>query len=167
LLYGSETWVTTTREENGVEAAEMRFLRSVKGFTGLDKLRSEDIGKERYVSSVQEIRSRYKQNWINHLERMDDSRLPKCALYYKPTGRKFVDVTETDGDIPMPEQAIRPNPWTMMMMMKIIVNWKFFWPANAHHGVCCGVEGTPLTMSDCEGCAVADRYLSVIGLEAR
>jgi len=36
LLYGSETWVTTTRDMTGLEAAEMRFLRSVKGYTRLD-----------------------------------------------------------------------------------------------------------------------------------
>ena len=29
-LYGSETWVTMTRDMTRLEAAEMRFLRSVK-----------------------------------------------------------------------------------------------------------------------------------------
>jgi len=28
-LYGTETWVTTTRDMNRLEDAEMRFLRSV------------------------------------------------------------------------------------------------------------------------------------------
>ena len=45
LLYGSETWVTTKRDINDVEAAEMRFLRSVTGYTRLDKIRSEVIRK--------------------------------------------------------------------------------------------------------------------------
>ena len=45
LLYGSETWVTTTRDMTRLEAAEMRFLRSVKGYTRLDKIRSEVIRK--------------------------------------------------------------------------------------------------------------------------
>jgi hypothetical protein len=36
LLYGSETWVTTKGDMTGLEAAEMRFLRSVKGYTRLD-----------------------------------------------------------------------------------------------------------------------------------
>ena len=45
LLYGSETWVTTTRDMTGLEAAEMRFLRNVKGYTRLDKIRSEVIKK--------------------------------------------------------------------------------------------------------------------------
>jgi hypothetical protein len=45
LLYGSETCVTTTRDMTRLEAAEMRFLRSVKGYTRLDKIRSEVIRK--------------------------------------------------------------------------------------------------------------------------
>jgi len=45
LLYGSETWVATKRDMTRLEAAEMRFLRSVKGYTRLDKMRSEAIRK--------------------------------------------------------------------------------------------------------------------------
>jgi hypothetical protein len=30
----------------------------------------------------------YKQNWMNHLERMDNTRLPKHALNFEPRGRK-------------------------------------------------------------------------------
>jgi len=33
LLYGGETWVTTKRDMTGLEAAKMRFLRSVTGYT--------------------------------------------------------------------------------------------------------------------------------------
>ena len=46
VLYGSETWVTTKRDMTGLEAAEIHFLRSVKGYTRLDKIRSEVIRKE-------------------------------------------------------------------------------------------------------------------------
>ena len=45
LLYGSETWVTTKRDMTRLEAAEMRFLRIVKGYTRLDKIRNEVIRK--------------------------------------------------------------------------------------------------------------------------
>jgi len=45
ILYGSETWVTTTRDMTRLEAAEMRLLSSVKGYTRLDKIRSEVIRK--------------------------------------------------------------------------------------------------------------------------
>jgi len=88
LLYGSETWVTTKRVMTGLEAAEMRFLRSVTGYTRLDKIRSEVMRKELKISGVQDVRLKYKQNWINHLERIDNTRLPKDALNYKPRGRR-------------------------------------------------------------------------------
>jgi len=40
LIYSTETWVTTKRDVTLLEAAQMRFLRSVKGYTRLDKIRS-------------------------------------------------------------------------------------------------------------------------------
>jgi len=80
------------------EAAEMRFLRSVTGYTRLDKIRSEVIRKELEISGIQDVRLKYKQNCINHLERMDNTRLPKHALNYKPRGRR-------NGNASMPEQV--------------------------------------------------------------
>jgi len=71
-----------------LEAAEMHFLRSVKRYTRLDKIRSEVIRKEIEISGIQDVRFKCKQNWINHLERMDNTRLPKHALNYKPRGRR-------------------------------------------------------------------------------
>ena len=88
LLYGSETWVITKRDMTRLEAAEMRFLRNVKGYTRLDKIRKEVIRKELKISGIKDVKSKYKQNWINHLERMDNTRLPKHALKYKPRGRR-------------------------------------------------------------------------------
>jgi hypothetical protein len=88
LLDGSETWVTTKGDITHLEAAEMRFLRSVKGYTRLDKIRSDVIRKELEISGIQDMRLTYKQNWINHLEMMDNTRFPKHALNYKPRGRR-------------------------------------------------------------------------------
>ena len=59
LLYGSETWVTTTRDMTRLEAAEMRFLRSVKGYTRLDKIRNEVIRKELQISGIKDLRSKH------------------------------------------------------------------------------------------------------------
>jgi len=88
LLYGSKTWVTTKRDMTGLEAAEMRFPRGVKEYTRLDKIRSKVIRKELEISGIQDAKSKYKQNCINHLKRMDNTRLPKHALNYKPRGRR-------------------------------------------------------------------------------
>jgi len=88
LLYGRETWVTTKRDMTRLEAAEMCFLRSVTGYTRLDKIRNEVIRKELQTYGIQDVRLKYEQNWINHLERMDNTRLPKHALNNKPRGRR-------------------------------------------------------------------------------
>jgi hypothetical protein len=45
-----------------LEAAEMCFVSSVKGYTRLDKIRSEVIRKELKISGIQDMRSKYKQN---------------------------------------------------------------------------------------------------------
>jgi hypothetical protein len=37
---------------------------------------SEVIRKEVEIPEIQDVRSKYKRNWINHLERMDNTRLP-------------------------------------------------------------------------------------------
>ena len=72
------------RDMTRLEAVELRFLRSVIRYTRLDKIRSEVIRKELEISGIQDVRLKYKQNWIIHLERMDNTRLPKNALNYKP-----------------------------------------------------------------------------------
>jgi hypothetical protein len=56
LFYGSETSVTTKRAMTRLEAAEMRFLRSVMGYTRLDKIRSEVVRKELEISRTQDVR---------------------------------------------------------------------------------------------------------------
>jgi len=80
--------VTTKRDMTRLEAAEMRFLRSVKGYTRLDEIRSEIIRKELDIPGIQDVRTKYKQTWINHLARMDNNRLPKHTLNCKPRGRR-------------------------------------------------------------------------------
>jgi len=80
LLYGSETWVNTKRHMTRLEAAEIRFLRSVKGYTRLDKIRNEVVRKELEIFGIQDVRAKYRPNCINHLERMDNTRLPQHAL---------------------------------------------------------------------------------------
>ena len=52
------------------------------------KIKSEVIRKELEISGIQDVRLKYKQNWINHLERMDNTRTPIKALNYKPPGKR-------------------------------------------------------------------------------
>jgi hypothetical protein len=72
LLYGSECWTMRKRDAQTLQAAEMRFLRSVKGCTRLDKIRNEDIRKELGMFSINDRIRRYRQDWLEHVEKMEE-----------------------------------------------------------------------------------------------
>jgi hypothetical protein len=74
-----------------VQPKEMRFLRSVKGCTRLDKIRKEDIRKELGVFSIDDRIRRYRQDCLQHVERTEEGRVPKQALWYRPKGRREPD----------------------------------------------------------------------------
>jgi hypothetical protein len=54
------------------------------GWAGNTSKENKVIRKELEISGIQDLRSKHKQIWIKHLERMDNTRLPKHALNYKP-----------------------------------------------------------------------------------
>jgi hypothetical protein len=54
LLYGSETWTLRNRDWNIIQAAEMKYVRTVKGCTRLDQIRKEDIRNELGISPLSE-----------------------------------------------------------------------------------------------------------------
>jgi len=46
LKFGSEVWVLEKRDEQRLEAAQMKFLRHLLGITKLDKERIKVLGKK-------------------------------------------------------------------------------------------------------------------------
>ena len=90
FLYASETWTLGKGEEKKIQAAEMRFLRSVQGFSLLDRRRNIDIRQDLKIQSLNETIKEYKRRWCGHVARMPDTRLPVAALKYKPSGRRDV-----------------------------------------------------------------------------
>ena len=47
LKFGSETWVLKKREEQRLEAAQMKFLKHLLGITKLDKEKKDVLGEKR------------------------------------------------------------------------------------------------------------------------
>ena len=88
--FGSEAWVLKKREEQRLEAAQMKFLRHLLGITKLDKEKSNCIrAKTGAQNTVKEIKQ-YQEKWLQHVQRTDTNRLPKQALQYKPNGRRNI-----------------------------------------------------------------------------
>ncbi|XP_039281346.1 uncharacterized protein LOC120350716 [Nilaparvata lugens] len=90
LMYESESWVVGRKEISRIQAAEMRFLRSVKGCTRLDLLRNEDIREELKVEPLNEEIKKYRNRWKAHIDRMPTGRIPVKALNYRPAGKRDV-----------------------------------------------------------------------------
>ena len=118
---GSEIWITTQRNMTRLEAAEMRFLRSVTWHTKLDKIRSEHIRQELEISEIPDVRTKYKQNWINHLERMDTPNSRNTPSPTNPGEEGIAGTPGNDGNASMPQQVKRPNAWKIMMMMMMMM----------------------------------------------
>ena len=90
LKFGSEVWVMKEREEQCLEAAQMKFLRHLLGITKLDKERNQStsIRKKTGVQNIVKEIKQYQQKWLQHVQRMGTNRLPKQALHYRPKGRR-------------------------------------------------------------------------------
>ena len=112
--------VTTTRDMTRLEAAEMRFLRGVKGYTKLDKIRNEVIRKKLEISGIQDMRSKHKTgSTILKGGTTPDSRNTPSTTNLEV--EEIVDALGSDGNASMPEQVKRPNPWRKMMMMMMMM----------------------------------------------
>jgi hypothetical protein len=73
-----------------ITAAEMRFMRKTTKYIWSDYKRNDDIGllKELKTEPVMGKILKYKNNWIQHANRMQRDRIPKLLQNYKPRGRR-------------------------------------------------------------------------------
>jgi hypothetical protein len=81
-------WILNRRDTGKLEAAQMRFLRPLIGFTRLDHQRNADIREKLQDLNIVEEIQKHQQNWKDHLQRMDRHRLPELAFCYQPRGRR-------------------------------------------------------------------------------
>jgi hypothetical protein len=62
------------------------ILRSLLGLTRLNRQRNPEIRNSLKVGNIVEDIKQYQRRWVDHLERMDRSRLPRLAFQYQPQG---------------------------------------------------------------------------------
>jgi len=80
LKFGSEAWVLKKREEQRLEAAQMKFLRHLLGITKLDNEENQCIREKTGTQNKVEEIKQYQKKWLQHVQRMDTNRIPKQAL---------------------------------------------------------------------------------------
>jgi len=90
LKFGSEVWALKKREEQHLEAAQMKFLRHLLGITTLDKEKNQCIKEKTGAQNIVKEIKQYQKKWLQHVQRMDRNRLPRKALKYRPEGRRNI-----------------------------------------------------------------------------
>ena len=90
MKFGSEVWVLKKREEQRLEAAQMKFLRHLIGITKLDKEKDQCIRQKTGSQNIVQEIKQYQEKWLKHVQRMDTNRPPKQALKYKANGRRNI-----------------------------------------------------------------------------
>jgi len=66
----------------------MKLFRRTAGCTLFDHKRNEEIFEELKVEPVNQKLRRYKSNWLRLIKRMNNNRMRKLMLNYRPAGRR-------------------------------------------------------------------------------
>jgi len=90
LKFGSEAWVLKKREEQCLEAAQMKFLRCLLGITKLDKEKNQCIREKTGAQNIVKEIKQYQEKWLQHVQKVDTNRIPKQALQYQPKGQRII-----------------------------------------------------------------------------
>jgi hypothetical protein len=88
LTYGSEAWTIRKSDRTRITSNEMKFLRRTEGYTKLDKKRYTESLWELKINSVLEHIDQYRNNWKQHVQRMDWSHIPWQMMTYHPKGKR-------------------------------------------------------------------------------
>ena len=81
LLYASETWTVYSWRAKQLNAFHMRCLRTLLRIRWQDKVPDTEVLQRAESESIHAILLHSQLRWADHVQRMDDSRLPKRLLY--------------------------------------------------------------------------------------
>jgi len=90
FLYGSENWTLTASQRRRIEAAEMKLLRPLAGYTLHDHKTNNFIRCELKITGILDKIHEYRLNWHLHLQRMPQNRIPLKSYHYRPQGRRTI-----------------------------------------------------------------------------
>jgi sarcosine oxidase delta subunit len=76
-ICGCEKWVVVSRDENRLQTAEMRFLRSVIVTTIRDTIRNDDSRNKLCIGSLNGTVNKCRERWKTHVQRMTENRSPR------------------------------------------------------------------------------------------
>jgi hypothetical protein len=66
----------TALQGRRIEAAEMKLLRPLAGYTLYDHKTKDYIRRELRITDILDTLNKYRRNWLSHLQRMPQNRIP-------------------------------------------------------------------------------------------
>ena len=90
FLYGSENWTLTALQRRRIEAAEMKLLRPLAGYTLYDHKTNEYIRRELQITGILDKIDEYRRNWFQHLQIKSQNRIRLKSYHYRPQGRRTI-----------------------------------------------------------------------------
>jgi hypothetical protein len=90
FLYGSENWTLTASQRRRIEAAEFKLLRPLAGYNLYDHKGNDSIRRELQITCILDKTDEYRLNWLLHLQRMPQNRIPLKSYRYRPQGRRTI-----------------------------------------------------------------------------
>jgi len=126
FLYGSENWTLTALQRQRNEAAEMKLLRPLAGYTIYDHKTNDYIRRELQITCILDKLVEYRRNWLSHLQRIPQNRIPLKSYHYRPQGRRTIGRQKKHGISSCncadeTDQRVQSLMFLMMMMMTFIL----------------------------------------------
>jgi hypothetical protein len=90
LNYRSEILTVTKKQEAKTETAEMKILRSVAGYIRKNQIQNIKIREELNIFNLNAKSIKSRSQWKNHVQRMEDRRIPKKILTYNPRKKRNI-----------------------------------------------------------------------------
>jgi len=94
FLYGSENWTLAALQRRRIEAAEMKLLRPLAGYTLYDHKTNGYIRHKLRITGILDKLDEYRRNWLSHLQRMPQDRISLKSYHYRPQGRRTNERTK-------------------------------------------------------------------------
>ena len=82
--------ILTALQRRRIEAAEMKLLRPLAGYTLYDHKTNDYIRRELRITDILDKIDEYRRNWLSHLQRMPQNRIPLKSYHYRPQGRRTI-----------------------------------------------------------------------------
>ena len=88
---GQKIGLLTALQRRRIEAAEMKLLRPLAGYTLYDHKTNDYIRRELRITGTLDKIDEYRRNWLSHLQRMPQNRIPLKSYHYRPQGRRTME----------------------------------------------------------------------------